>query len=475
MGADGTFTSLQDLIDATSNLADYLYNDTPGPHSRARAGLTPVPAEFSNWRDEQRAWRESAILFDQSHHMPELYVKGPDALRLLNGIGVNSLANLAPGRAKQFIGCNPRGQMIGDCILYDLGGQTYELISSMPLLNWVEYQAQASGLEVAVERDNNTSDNPAGRRRKFRFQLDGPAASEIFDDVIEGGAPEIKFFRTARVTIADVEVLVLRHGMAGHNGVEISGPYEHGDAVRAAILKAGARHGLRQGGTKSYFSTLYEEAWVAYPLPAIYTGDDLRAYRQWLPADGWEGKFSIAGSFVSKNIEDYYTTPYDLGYGHIVKFDHDFIGRQALEELARNPPRKKVTLVWDTDDVLRIFRSLLEPGVPYKYLDLPVADYGNMVQRDEVRTMDGKLAGLATYSGYSTNERKILSIAMLDTEHATTGTEVSLLWGEPDGGSRKPRVELHQQTLVRATVAPAPYSSAVRQMMRSAVGPSAGR
>jgi vanillate/3-O-methylgallate O-demethylase len=475
MGADGTFTSLQDLIDATPDLTDYLYNDTPGPHSRARAGLSPVPAEFSNWRDEQRAWRESAILFDQSHHMPELYVKGPDALRLLNRIGVNSLANLTPGRAKQFIGCSPRGQMIGDCILYDVGGQTYELISSMPLLNWVEYQAQASGWDVAVERDNNTSDNPAGRRRKFRFQLDGPAASEIFDEVVEGGAPEIKFFRTARVKIAGVEVLVLRHGMAGHNGVEISGPYEHGDAVRAAILQAGANHGLRQGGTKSYFSTLYEEAWVAYPLPAVYTGEDLRAYREWLPADGWEGKFSIAGSFVSKNVEDYYTTPYDLGYGHIVKFDHDFTGRQALEEVAQNPPRKKVTLVWNTDDVLRIFRSLLEPGVPYKYLDLPVADYGNMVQRDEVRTLDGKLIGLATYSGYSSNERKILSIALLDTEHVTPGAEVTLLWGEPDGGSRKPRVELHRQTLVRATVAPAPYPSAVQQMMRSAVGPSAGR
>jgi glycine cleavage system aminomethyltransferase T len=179
--------------------------------------------------------------------MPELYLTGPDAFRLLNRIGVNSLANLNPGMAKQFIGCNPRGQMIGDCILYDLGEATYELVSSMPLLNWVEYQARAGGWDVAIERDNNTSDNPAGRL----------------------------------------------------------------------------------------------------------------------------------------------------------------------------------------------------------------------------------LIGLAAYTGYSINERKILSIALLDTEHATPGEEVTLLWGEPDGGSRKPRVELHQQTLVRATVAPAPYPSAVRQMMRSAVGPSA--
>jgi vanillate/3-O-methylgallate O-demethylase len=471
MSADRRFGSLQELIDATPDLAAYLYNDTPGPHSRARAGLSPVPAEFSNWRDEQRAWRESAVLFDQSHHMPELYVSGPDALRLLSGIGVNSLANLSPGIAKQFIGCNPRGQLIGDCILYDLGGQAYELVSSMPLLNWVEYQAQAGDLKVTVERDNNTSDNPTGRRRKFRFQLDGPAAGEIFDEVTEGETPVIKFFHTARVTIAGVEVLVLRHGMAGHSGVEISGPYEQGEKVRAAIIEAGARHGLRQGGTRAYFSTLYEQAWLAYPLPAVYTGEDLRGYREWLPADGWEGKFSIAGSFVSPHIEDYYVTPYDLGYGHIVKFDHDFIGRAALAELAENPPRKKVTLVWNNDDVLRIVGSLLTQGTPYKYLDLPVADYGNMVHRDEVRGLDGQLIGLSTYTGYTVNERKILSLAILDTEHATPGEEVTILWGEPHGGSRKPGVEPHRQTLVRATVAPAPYASAVRQLMRAAVGP----
>ena len=43
---------------------------------------------------------------------------------------------------------------------------------------------------------------------------------------------------------------------------------------------------------------------------------------------------SIGGSFVSDDIEDYYLTPWDLGYGSYVKFDHDFIGREALERMA---------------------------------------------------------------------------------------------------------------------------------------------
>ena len=43
-----------------------------------------VPAEFSNWRDEQVAWRETCALFDQSHHMTDLYIEGPDVIRLLS-------------------------------------------------------------------------------------------------------------------------------------------------------------------------------------------------------------------------------------------------------------------------------------------------------------------------------------------------------------------------------------------------------
>lgn len=465
--------SLQDLIDETPDLVDYLYNDSPGAHSRTRPDLTPVRQEFTNWRDEQRSWRETAVLFDQSHHMPELFVAGPDARRLLTHIGVNSLENLAPGRAKQFIGCTPRGQMIGDCILYDLDDETYELVSSTPLLNWIEYHAGSGGWDVKLERDNNTSDNPSGRRTKFRFQLDGPNAGEIFDEIVDGEPPEIGFFRTAQVRIAGADVMVLRHSMSGHRGVEISGPYEQGDKVREAILAAGAKHGLLQGGAKTYYSASFEGGWMAYPLPAIYTGEELRAFREWLPANGWEGRFQLAGSFRPDSIEDYYVTPYDLGYGKLVKFDHDFIGREALEEVAQHPKRTKMTLVWNKEDVLRIVGSLLEEGTPYKYLELPVADYGNLMHRDEVRNLNGELIGLATKTGYSGNERKFLSLAMVDVEAATVGDTVELVWGEPDGGSRKPQVEMHQQTTVRATLAPVPYAAAVRQRGNATVRTSA--
>ena len=64
--------SLEDLL-KTVNPVELLRN------SKIGAYVYPVvPAEYSNWRDEQRAWRDTCVLFDQSHHMPELFVRGPD-------------------------------------------------------------------------------------------------------------------------------------------------------------------------------------------------------------------------------------------------------------------------------------------------------------------------------------------------------------------------------------------------------------
>jgi len=461
MQATSKDQSLQSFIDSKPDLVEHFFNTTTSPHVSGRVVAVPIPAEWSNWREEQRAWRETAILFDQSHHMPEMFLSGPDAQKLLSRIGVNSLANIAPNKARQFVGCNPAGEMIGECILYCHSPTEFELVSGMHFQNWIHYQAVAGRYDVKLTRDLATADNP-GERIKFRFGIDGPNAEKIFADVVEGEVPSIPFFNTARVKIAGCDVLALRHGMAGHKGVELSGAYRDGPAVVAALLAAGSRHGLRRGGTTAYFSASAESGWAGYPVPAVYTHEALHPYREWLTAASWETRVQLGGSFRSKRIEDYYVTPYDMGYDRLVKFDHDFIGRDALEAMSENPRRTGVSLLWNKDDLGRLFQSNFEPGLGTKALNLPVVHY-SFQQYDEVRLNDN-LVGLATRTLYSDNEREIISLAMIDRAYARVGTEVTLIWGEAEGGSRKLNVERHRQTEVRATVAPKPYASAVRRL-----------
>jgi vanillate/3-O-methylgallate O-demethylase len=456
--------NLADFVESKADLVDYFRNDTLASHPRARGGLTPVPLEQSNWVDEQRAWRHSAVLFDQSHHMPELFLSGPDSMKLLSRIGINSFEKFVPGRAKQFVGCNPEGYTIGETLMYCHDHDDFELVSGMPLLNWVEYNARKGRYDVTIRRDNHTAFNPSGRT-KFRFGMDGPNAGKIFAEAIEGDLPAIKFFWTAKVRIAGCDVLALRHGMAGHQGVELSGRYEDGPAVRKALLEVGAKYDLRPGGTLAYFSAVSEGGWMGSGFPAIFSSRELADYRASLPADGWEASVQLGGSFVASRIEGYYVTPWDHDLGSRLKFDHDFIGREALERMSQEPHRIRRTLVWNKEDVARVINSMFDPGPAYKMIRLPFASYG-YYQFDTVQTPGGAPAGLGTICTYSANEAKMLSLGMIDPAYAEIGTELVLTWGEPNGGSRKPHVERHRQTDIRVTVGGAPYSDVVSKIKR---------
>jgi syringate O-demethylase len=276
-----------------------------------------------------------------------------------------------------------------------------------------------------------------------------------------GHEPEqLKFFNIRRERIAGRDVWALRHGMAGQPGWELFGPWDDAEAIHRALVDAGAGAGMRLVGGRAYSSNAIESGWIPSPLPAVYTGDELRAYREWLPAAGYEGSASIGGSFDSAAIEDYYFTPWDLSYGHLVKFDHDFVGREALERMATGPHRTKVTLALDDDDVLRTIEGMLRREGRTKFMDWPSAVYC-MHPFDRV-TADGATAGVSTWISYTANEGKWLTLAVLDSDHAEPGTEVTLVWGEADGGSAKPTVEEHVQTEIRAIVSPVPYVEAVR-------------
>ncbi|WP_163264125.1 vanillate/3-O-methylgallate O-demethylase [Chelativorans alearense] len=427
------------------------------------AYVYPVPAEFSNWRDEQKAWRETAVLFDQSVHMTDVYFEGPDVVRLLSETGVNSFTNFTPGKAKQFVPVSHDGHVVGDAILFHLTQNRVNVVGRPPVANWLEFRARTGGYDVTVERDERSVANPRPRRT-YRYQLQGPNAIRILERLNGGPLPDIRFFNMGEIAIAGRKVRALKHGMAGEPGLEFWGPSEEGPEIRAAVLEAGAEFGLRPSGFRAYATSVLEAGWIPSPMPAIYSGEAMKPYREWLPADGFEAMASLGGSFYSKNVEDYYLTPWDLGYGHVVKFDHDFIGREALEKMAGEPHRTKVTLVWNSEDVVRIFASLFGEGEPAKYLELPAAHYATLPY-DRV-SVGGKTAGISTYSGYNANERAWLSLAMIDERHSKPGTEVTLTWGEEGGGSPRPVVERHVQMEVRATVAPCPYSPVAREAYR---------
>ena len=187
----------------------------------------------------------------------------------------------------------------------------------------------------------------------------------------------------------------------------------------------------------------------------------MRKYREWLPADSYEAANTLAGSFVSDNVEDYYLNPWELGYGSFVKFDHDFIGRDALEQIDPETQRKKVTLAWDGEDVAKIFASLFDTdGDAYQFFDVPIANYGAS-NFDSVLDADGNLVGLSMFTGYSANEKRALSLATVDPQ-IELGSEVHVVWGEPAGGTRKKTVEPHEQLSVRAIVSPVPYAETAR-------------
>jgi syringate O-demethylase len=451
-----TQQSLEDVLAGAVSPVELLRNSPAGPNA-----YPGVPAEFTNWRDEQQAWQQTCVLFNQSYHMADLAVEGPDALRLLSDLAINSFAGFAVDKAKHFVPCTPDGYVIGDVILFALAEASFNLVGRAPALNWVTYHAQTGGYDVRVELDERSALRSDGRRKSYRFQVQGPNAMLVIEKALGRTPPELKFFTMTTVEIAGKTVRALRHGMVGQPGWELFGPWEDGEAVREALVAAGEEFGLRLAGARAYSSNTLESGWIPSPLPAVYSGEALRPYREWLPASGYEANASIGGSFLSEQIEDYYFTPWDLGYGNYVKFDHDFIGRDALERMASDGAhRRKVTLALDDDDVTRTIATMFQQDERAKFIDWPSAVY-SMHPYDRV-TVDGETVGVSTWIGYSANEGKMLTLAVLEPEHAEPGTEVTFVWGEEGGGTAKPTVEPHVQVELRAVVSPVPYVEAVR-------------
>ena len=454
-------TSLSAKIESHGNAVDMLRNSQIGMY------VYPVVApEYTNWRNEQAAWRKSAVLFDQTHHMDELIVEGPDAEAFLAYVGINAFGNFDLNRAKHFVPVTPAGHVIGDMIIFRERMDKFILVGRAPTANWVKFQAAIGTWKVRLFHDPRSNSRPDGERvlrTHYRFQIQGPDAPAIFEKINGGPVADIPFFHVDWINVGSKKVQALRHGMAGAPGLEIWGPYDDKHYIQSTIQQAARDIGvdLVQVGSRAYSTNTLESGWIPSPLPGIYTGDGMmQEYRDWLGADSYEAAGSIGGSFVSKEISDYYVNPFELGYGFYIGWKKEnFIGKDALLKLKDAPNRQKVTFEWNREDVLKVIASGLEQGTPFKWIDFPQPNYASS-SADMVMQGD-KMVGMSMFNGYSYNERCFLSLGVVAAD-VNIGDVLTLKWGEPEP-TGKTSTEPHQQTEIRVRVSATPHAKDARE------------
>lgn len=437
--------SLQDGIDKAGSPVKLLWKANPAPW------LPPVvEREYVGWRQEQAAWQSTVAIMDLSYHMWDTYIEGPDATRMLGDLSANNYEKFAVNQAKQFVPVTEEGLLVGDGILLRRAEQSYTLTGRPTAQMWITFHARQGGYNVELTSDPDCQRDRDHRKKLFRYQIQGPRAAELIERAFGGPIPETPFFHATPVSLDGRHFRALRHGMAGQPGFEFIGDHADAAAVKEALMSAGEPLGLVHVGALAYPSAQTESGWIPAPTPAIYTAPSLLAYRKWLSLYTPDGQQPLHGSYFSENIEDYYRSPYELGYGRSISFNHEFLGRDALEKSKKDITRTKVTLVYDTDDVRRVF------GEDPEYI------LTRAWQRVEVSS---DLVGVTDFSALNDPAGTILSLSVIDKKYATPGTEVTVVWGDHPGPGTAPDADLGFPRL-RATVRPVPFNEWARANYR---------
>ncbi|XDG05701.1 hypothetical protein ABKA04_005316 [Annulohypoxylon sp. FPYF3050] len=390
---------------------------SPSANTWTRFISTFEPSEYTDWIDESVSWKATCYIGDWSPLL-KIRVRGPEAKAFFEYLSTNHWPNFSPLQAKQAIFCRDDGKIMGEGVVMMLGEDDF-IFTSVPGVVWALYQ-----FHQGSRKFNATIEVVSDKW--YLFQVQGPKSIMLMTELTtDRTIRDLKFMHAKETSIwKSHEFLCLRSGVSGEAGFELWGPAETGQAVYSAIVKCGKKHGIRQLGSRA---KPVNHAEGAFPTPALdflpaVHGDDevLASYRKFALDSGLAVEsfmfFQAAGSHGSDPTA-HHRTPFDLGWGWLVNFDHDFIGKDALRRIADDPPNKLVSLEWNDEDVADTYASLFRKE-SYEYMEMP-------------REAGGALKGSSVY----------------------VDGEVVVKWG----------AEGSPQKMIRAIVKPAPYKEDQRK------------
>lgn len=407
------------------------------------------PAVYTGVEDECLSWHNNCYIHSNLNPTPTGRVTGLDVLKFLSKYCTNSFEKFPVGKIKHAVMCDETGRLMADGILIRTGEQEYH---TYWLNQWMQYCAETSGLDVK-------SEDLTGK--VFLFQLGGPRALEIVEAATGENLHDIGFLESRKSKINGAEVLIARIGMAGTLAYEVHGDFEDSREVYSKLIAAGEKYGLRKLGLFAYNITHTENGFPQSGLDFPYAWSENKEFLEWLGErqishlHNKQLGFMCRGS-LGQGFEPRYRNPFDLGWDPTVRFDHEFIGKEALQAIANDPNHKVfVVLEWNTDDVLDIIRSQYEPGEAYKRMG-EWDDYSSVedgiYHNDIVFSVDGSEIGISSGRIHSAFYRTVISNCSISPAYSKEGTEVFVLWGDP--GTR--------QKKVRAIVKAHPYRSTDR-------------
>jgi len=321
-----------------------------------------MPVQYQGIKQEHLAVRERAGLFDVSH-MGEFFVRGPQALDLIQKVTINDASKLVPGKAQYTAMCYENGGIVDDLLVYMLSDEEYMLVVNASNIekdwDWIE-KHNTAGAEI-----ENCSDEYA------LIALQGPKSIEILQKLTETDVSGIKFYTFEQGAVAgEDDVIISATGYTGEKGFELYIDTKKADAVKIwnDLLNTGKEFGLEPAG--------------------LGARDTLRL----------EMGFALYGNDITKE-----TNPIEANLGWLTKLDKgDFVGKEAIAEVKEKGRSRKLT-----GFVIDEGRNVPRSG--YKILD-----------------SDGNEIGFVTSGTQSISLNKGIGMGYIQVDHANEGEAIQI-------------------------------------------------